>query len=152
MHQGRKSTDKVHLQLLGKLVQLHRPFHVIVFTARFSHQGNGSYGNTLVDDRHTEFSLNTATSFYQFSCIPQDFLPHSPTAFLAAFAGTIPQGNPHGNGPHVQLVLHEHIYCLLNLDGRKNHWKPPYMASYGITRMRVDDELLQNDFPLYWIL
>ena len=60
LHQRRKATNKIHAQSMRSPIQL----YIIILTTCRRNKRNRGDGNTLMDNRNTEFPLNLLTHVY----------------------------------------------------------------------------------------
>ena len=108
LYQGRKTANKVYAYSLGCLVQglCHR--HIGICLAGFSGNGNRSNGNTLMNNRNTVLGLNIFAGFYQKLSRLGNLVVDIAAELVNIRMSTVTEGNAHGNGADIQLVLRNH--------------------------------------------
>ena len=111
-HQCRKTADEVYAHSLGSLVQGLSYRHIRISLACLSSDGNRGYGNALVNDRNTILSLDILTGLYKKFGRFGNLIIHIAAELVNVRMSTITQGNAHGNGAHIQLILRNHAICF----------------------------------------
>ena len=114
MDQGGKTADKVDSRSLSGPVQSSGEGGVIVCPGGGSYQGNGSDGDALVDDGDTELLFDGLPCGYQLFGITGDLVINVITGRLHLAVGAGEQGDAHGNGTHIQMLLVDHLDGLHN--------------------------------------
>ena len=109
LHQGGVAADEVDAAGLG------RPIHglckgdVIRGVAGRRHQSHGGDGNALIDDGDAEFQLDLFAGGHQTFGVAADLVIDLSAGFhrIAVAAGE--QGDAHGDGTDVQVLLVDHV-------------------------------------------
>ena len=109
LHQGGEAADEVDAGGLGSPVQGGGKGRVIVSLRGGGHQGDGGNGDPLVDDGDAELRLDGLSGGHQLFGIPGDFVVDRIAGRLRVAAGAGQQGDPHRDGPHIQVLLVDHL-------------------------------------------
>ncbi len=107
-NQGRKAANKVYAYSLGCLVQSLCYRYVGIGFAGFSGNGNRSNGNTFMNNRNTVLGLNVLAGFYQKLSRLGNLVVDIAAELVNIRMSTVTEGNAHGNGADIQLVLRNH--------------------------------------------
>ena len=111
-HQSRKTTDEVDTDFLGGPVHGFCHRHIGIRLAGIRCNGNRRNGHALMDDGDTVFRFNILTRLYEELRRLGNLVIHIAAKLVHIRMRTIPQGNAHGNGTHVQFVLGNHLICF----------------------------------------
>ena len=87
-------------------------------------QGDGSHRDSLVDDRDTVLFADILAGFYQVASIAADFIVNMVTGAVHAAADAVQQGNSHGNGTYVQVLIIDHGDGFQDITGVHHNSKP----------------------------
>ena len=110
--QGAVAADEVHAAGLGRPVQGQRQGQTVPVLAALRHQGHGGHGDALVYNGNAVFPFDGAAGFHQFFRPPTDFVVHPPGAFPGGGVGAVPEGDAHGDGADVQVLVVDHVQGL----------------------------------------
>ena len=109
LHQGGVAADKVDAAGLGRPVQGQGKGHAVLRLAGPGHQGHGSDGNALVHDGDAELPLDVLAGLDQLLRIPGDLVVDLLTGPLRVRVTAAQQGDAHGDGADVQVLLVDHL-------------------------------------------
>ena len=109
LHQGRVAADEVDAAGLGRPIHGLGEGDVIRGIAGRRHQSHGGDGNALIDDGDAEFQLDLFAGGHQTFGVAADLVIDLPAGFhrIAVAAGE--QGDAHGDGTDVQVLLVDHV-------------------------------------------
>ena len=114
LHQGGESANKIDAGGLGGPVQSGGKGRVVLRLRGGSHQGDRGDGDPLVDDGDAELRLDGLSSGHQLFGISGDLVVDRIAGRLRVAAGAGQQGDPHSDGPHIQVLLVDHLDGLHN--------------------------------------
>ena len=114
LHQRGIAAQKVHAAGLARPVEGQGEGNVILRVAAARHQRHGGDGDALVDDGDTEFAFDIPARLHQLFRTAADLVVNFVTAALGILADAVQQGDAHGDGADVQMLLVDHV------DGVKN--------------------------------
>ena len=114
LHQRGIAAQKVHAAGLARPVKGQGEGNVILRVAAARHQRHGGDGDALVDDGDAEFAFDIPARLHQLFRTAADFVVNFVTAALGILADAVQQGDAHGDGADVQMLLVDHV------DGVKN--------------------------------
>ena len=117
LHQGGEAADEVDPRGLGGVVHGHGEGDVAARLRRPGHQGHGGDGDAFVDDGDAELPLNGLAGGHQVLGPAGDLVIDLLTGGLWIGIGAVQQGDAHGNGTHVQMLLVDHMYGIQNFVG-----------------------------------
>ena len=112
LHQGGEAADEVDAGGLGRSVQSGGEGGVVVRLRGGGHQGDGGHRDALVDDGDAELLLNGLAGGHQLLGVPGDFIVNGAAGLLGVAAGAGQQGDSHGDGAHIQMLLVDHLNGL----------------------------------------
>ena len=115
MHQRGIAADEIHASFPRGLVQRLRDFGRMA--DRAGNQRDRRHGDALVHDRHAEFRFNGAAHLHQVFRLAGDAVVHAHAQRALVVAHTGQQGNAHGDGAHVQLLVIDHLQRLQDFRG-----------------------------------
>ena len=115
LDQGGETADEVDAGSFGRPVQGGGKGGVVVCLRRSGHQGDGGDGDALVDDGDAEFLLDGLAGGHQIFGAAGDFVVDGVTGLPGVAAGAGQQGDAHGDGAHVQMLLVDHLDGLHDL-------------------------------------
>ena len=127
----------------GRPVQRQGEGHVVLRLAGACHQGHGGDGDALVDDGNAELPLDGLAGDHQFFCLTADLFIDLPAGGLGVGVGAVQQGDAHGNGADVQVLLVDHVDGGEDVIG-VDHNTAPLNAVHGvedILTLGVDDQV-----------
>ena len=114
LHQRGIAAQKVHAAGLARPVKGQGEGDVVLRVAAARHQRHGGDGDALVDDGDTEFAFDIPARLHQLFRPAADFVVNFVAAALGILADAVQQGDAHGDGADVQMLLVDHV------DGVKN--------------------------------
>ena len=109
LHQSGKTTNEVYAYGFCSTIQCLRNTYIRICFAASCCNGNGSYGNTLVYNRHAVFLCQFVTDFYQIFGISGDFIVYLFVKLINIRVSTIQQTDTHCDGSHVQIGVVDHL-------------------------------------------
>ena len=109
LNQGGEAADEVDAAGLCRPVQGQGEGGIVLRLRRRGHQGDRSDGNALVDDGDTEFFFDILPGLHQLFGVFCDFVIDFITGGVHIAVGAGEQGNAHCDGPHVQMLLVDHL-------------------------------------------
>ena len=115
LDQGGETADEVDTGSFGRPVQGGGKGGVVVCLRRSGHQGDGGDGDALVDDGDAEFLLDGLAGGHQIFGAAGDLVVDGVTGLPGVAAGAGQQGDAHGDGAHVQMLLVDHLDGLHDL-------------------------------------
>ena len=117
LHQGGEAADEVDPGGLGGVVHGHGEGDVAARLRRPGHKSHGGDGDAFVDDGDAELPLNGLAGGHQVLGPAGDLVIDLLTGGLWIGIGAVQQGDAHGNGTHVQMLLVDHMYGIQNFVG-----------------------------------
>ena len=117
LHQSGVSADEVHADRAHSLFQNLCVFHRIAARNRSQH-GNGSHGQTLVDDRNAVHSLDGLAGGNQRFGKTADLFINLVAGPTDIAVRTVQEGNAHGDGADVKILVVDHadgfkdVFCV----------------------------------------
>jgi hypothetical protein len=109
LHQGGEAADEVDAGGVGGPVQGGGKGHVVPRYRCARHQRDGGDGNALVDDGNAELPLNGLAGGHQLFGPAADFVVDLPAGGPGVGVAAVQQGDAHGNGADVQVLLVDHV-------------------------------------------
>ena len=114
LHQSGKAADEVHAAGLGRPIHGEGKGHKVLRVAGTGHQRHGGDGDALIDDGNAELALDVVPRLHQMLGVAGDLVIDFIAAALGILADAVQQGDAHGDGADIQMLLVDHI------DGVKN--------------------------------
>ena len=124
LHQSGEAADEIHSAFLRRPVQGFGEGDVVLRLRGGGHQGNGGDGNALVDDGDAKFLFDLLAGSHQLFRAAGDLVVDPRAGFLRVAVGAGEEGDTHGDGPHVQMLLVDHLDGLHDLV-MTEHTAPP---------------------------
>ena len=109
LHQRGKAADEVHAAGLGRPIHSQGKGHQILRVAGTGHQRHGGDGDALIDDGDAELALDVVTRLHQMLGVAGDLVIDFIAAALGILTDAVQQGDAHGDGADVQMLLVDHI-------------------------------------------
>ena len=109
VHKGRVAAHKVDAHLLAGGVQCFGKVHRVGIRAGTQQHGDGRHADALVDDGNAVFGADVLHGGHQIGRLGHDLVVDLLTGLFRVRVDAVQQADPHGHGPHVQIVLGEHL-------------------------------------------
>ena len=109
-----EATDEVHADCLSSCVEGAGELYIVLIAGGACHQCDGGDGDALVDNRDAEFGFDTFANADEVCRAAGDLVVNLAAGYFAVGVGTVEQGDAHGDGANVELLLLDHS------DGFKN--------------------------------
>ena len=109
LHRRGKAADEVHTAGLSRPIHGQGKGHKVLCSTAGGNQSHGGDGNAFVDNRDAELAFNILAGFYQIFSVTGDLVINLVAAALRILADAVQQGDAHGDGADVQMVLVDHI-------------------------------------------
>ena len=106
--EGAKASDEVHADCLSCRFEGAGEFYVVLIVGGACHQRDGGDGDALVDDRDAELSFDTFADADEVCGAAGDLVVDFATGYLTVRIGAVEQGDAHGDGANVELLLLDH--------------------------------------------
>ena len=109
VHKGRVAAHKVDAHLLAGGVQCFGKVHRVGIRAGTQQHGDGRHADALVDDGDAVFGADVLHGRHQIGRLGHDLVVDLLTGLFRVRVDAVQQADAHGHGPHVQIVLGEHL-------------------------------------------
>ena len=103
-----EATDEVHADCLSSCVEGAGELHVVLIVGGACHQRDGGDGDALVDNRDAELSFDTFADADEVCGAAGDLVVDFAAGYLTVRVGAVEQGDTHGDGANVELLLLDH--------------------------------------------
>ena len=103
-----EATDEVHADCLSSCVEGAGELHVVLIVGGACHQCDGGDGDALVDNRDAEFGFDTFANADEVCRAAGDLVVNLAAGYFAVGVGAVEQGDAHGDGANVELLLLDH--------------------------------------------
>ncbi len=108
LHQRGEAPHEVHAGALRRPVQRRGERDIVLRLGGGRHQGDGGDGDALVHNGDPELPLDLFAGFHQALRAAGDLLVDLPAGSLRIRIRAGQQGDPHGNGADIQVLLVDH--------------------------------------------
>ena len=112
VHQSGEAADQVHPAGRRRLIHGYRKGNIVLGVAALGHHGDRRYGDALVDDGDPQLPLDGLAGGNQLFGAAGDLVVDLPGRDLRIGAAAVPQGDAHGDGSDVQMLVVDHVQRL----------------------------------------
>ena len=124
LHERRIAADEVDAQLLSRLVERVGEAHGVLALTGRRHHADGGDGDALVDDGDAVFLFDVLSCFDQVLGAAHDLVIDLDARLFDVLVETVEQRNTHGDGPHVQVFVVDHMDGFQNVFGFQHIQNP----------------------------
>ena len=118
-YQGGIAAHEVDANLFCRLVQRLRCINGVSLYAGH-HQGDGGYGNALIDDGDAELALDAFAYLDEAPCLLGDAVIDGLAGSLHAGAGASEERDAHGHGADIETIVLNHLDGVQDIGGIKS--------------------------------